>query len=114
MRTWESDLFRPKSFKSGLTSPVLLVGIQRGGRPRGVAAFCSGDVATTGKLKNLNGAFMNIPEEIDRIKSAIKTVEDPGAATALRHVCKALAEISDQLEAEEGKKRRENEGIEVQ
>jgi len=66
------------------------------------------------KAENLNGAFMNIPEEIDRIKSAIKTVEDPGAATALRHVCKALAEISDQLEAEEKKKRRENEGIEVQ
>lgn len=50
---------------------------------------------------------MNIPEEIDRIKSAIKMVEDPGAATALRHVCKALAEISDQLESERDKNLKE-------
>jgi hypothetical protein len=56
---------------------------------------------------------MNIPEEIDRIKAAIKMVEDPGAATALRHVCKALAEISEQLELRsEGKGLQENEGRE--
>jgi hypothetical protein len=55
---------------------------------------------------------MNIPEEIDRIKAAIKTVEDPGAATALRHVCKALTEISDQLESEEGRNPKEEEARE--
>lgn len=52
---------------------------------------------------------MNIPEEIDRIKAAIKMVEDPGAATALRHVCKALTEISDQLKSERGKSPEEKE-----
>jgi hypothetical protein len=52
---------------------------------------------------------MNIPEEIDRIKAAIKMVEDPGAATALRHVCKVLTEISDQLESEAGRALKEEE-----
>ncbi|WP_155890777.1 hypothetical protein [Desulfuromonas sp. TF] len=52
---------------------------------------------------------MNIPEEIDRIKAAIKMVEDPGAATALRHVCKVLTEISDQLESEAGRTLKEEE-----
>jgi hypothetical protein len=57
---------------------------------------------------------MNIPEEIDRIKAAIKMVEDPGAATALRHVCKALTEISEQLETERGGSRKEEEERQTQ
>lgn len=40
---------------------------------------------------------MTISNEIDKIRDAIKEVEDPSAAMALRHVYKALEELRDEL-----------------
>jgi hypothetical protein len=40
---------------------------------------------------------MTINNEIDKIRDAIREVEDPSAAMALRHVYKALEELRDEL-----------------
>jgi hypothetical protein len=40
---------------------------------------------------------MTVNTEIDKIRDAIKEVEDPSAAMALRHVYKALEELRDEL-----------------
>jgi hypothetical protein len=41
--------------------------------------------------------LMTISNEIDKIRDAIREVEDPSAAMALRHVYKALEELRDEL-----------------
>jgi hypothetical protein len=40
---------------------------------------------------------MTVNQEIDKIRDAIREVEDPSAAMALRHVYKALEELRDEL-----------------
>jgi hypothetical protein len=40
---------------------------------------------------------MTVNTEIDKIRDAIREVEDPSAAMALRHVYKALEELRDEL-----------------
>lgn len=53
---------------------------------------------------------MTLSSEIDKIKETIRQIEDPAAAMALRHVCKALEEI--QGESRETGERRETERTE--
>jgi hypothetical protein len=40
---------------------------------------------------------MTVNNEIEKIRDAIREVEDPSAAMALRHVYKALEELRDEL-----------------
>jgi hypothetical protein len=40
---------------------------------------------------------MTVNNEISKIRDAIREVEDPSAAMALRHVYKALEELRDEL-----------------
>lgn len=39
---------------------------------------------------------MTLAAEIEKIREAIKEIEDPAAAMAIRHICKALEEIRDE------------------
>jgi hypothetical protein len=40
---------------------------------------------------------MTVSTEIDKIRDAIREVEDPSAAMALRHVYKALEELREEV-----------------
>jgi hypothetical protein len=40
---------------------------------------------------------MTLTAEIEKIKESIKQIEDPAAAMAVRHICKALEEIREEV-----------------
>jgi hypothetical protein len=52
---------------------------------------------------------MPLATEIEKIRDAIKQVEDPAVAMALRHVCKALDELQEGNEKAASEKRRKEE-----
>jgi hypothetical protein len=52
---------------------------------------------------------MTVNNEISKIRDAIREVEDPSAAMALRHVYKALEELRDELVGLKGPEAEEKE-----
>lgn len=42
---------------------------------------------------------MPVANELEKIRDTIREIEDPAAAMALRHVCKALEELREETRA---------------